>query len=150
MKRLFVCIPKDGHCGDCCNQYPHEHDNRCARQCGPNPDHKCIRYRNPHEIEVLKEIARQREIRSSSAPRTMIIFARSNIMFLMRLLKEGRREQRCDPFYQEGYEAFFEGPADYICPYPEGSDGEYGYRKGWRAAEKEYELKQGDNCEDRG
>lgn len=52
-----------------------------------------------------------------------------------------------DPFYQEGYEAFFEDGCDCVPPYPEGSDGEHGYVLGWKAAQKEYELKQGDNGE---
>lgn len=50
----------------------------------------------------------------------------------------------CDPFYDEGYEAFFEDGCDLAPPYPEGSDGRYGYVRGWKAAEKEFELHIGD------
>lgn len=42
-----------------------------------------------------------------------------------------------DPFWQEGYEAFFDGLGLEECPYGEGTDGEFGWKHGWRDADKE-------------
>lgn len=45
-----------------------------------------------------------------------------------------------DPFFAEGYESYHEGADITDCSYPEGSDGEYGWKKGWRFADKEDEY----------
>lgn len=42
-----------------------------------------------------------------------------------------------DPFYKEGYEDYLNGADLKDCPYLDGTDGEYGWVKGWKAAEKE-------------
>lgn len=39
-----------------------------------------------------------------------------------------------DHLYQEGFDAFFEGADREDCPYEEGTDGQYGWLKGWREA----------------
>jgi len=42
-----------------------------------------------------------------------------------------------DPFFQEGYCDAYEG-IDYAeCPYEFNTDGEYGWKNGWKFAEKE-------------
>ena len=38
-----------------------------------------------------------------------------------------------DCFYQEGKEDYFDGVDKHDCPYPEGSDGQFGWLKGWNA-----------------
>ena len=44
-----------------------------------------------------------------------------------------------DPFFVEGYEDYHDCSDMEDCPYPEGSDGEFGWKKGWRFADKENE-----------
>lgn len=42
-----------------------------------------------------------------------------------------------DPFFEEGREAYFASFADWgDCPYPDGSDGEFGWHKGWYFADQ--------------
>jgi len=50
-----------------------------------------------------------------------------------------------DPFWMEGWLDFHESGVELVNPYPEGSDGWEGYRRGWKAAEKCFELKTGDD-----
>ena len=45
-----------------------------------------------------------------------------------------------DPFYNEGYEAYEEGVDFDECPYDEGTDGQTGWTKGWRAANEGLEV----------
>ena len=40
-----------------------------------------------------------------------------------------------DPFFNEGYGAYEEGVDFDDCPYAEGTDGQYGWRMGWNAAD---------------
>lgn len=42
-----------------------------------------------------------------------------------------------DCFYIEGREAYREGAPREDCPYAEGTDGEFGWLKGWDAAARE-------------
>ena len=39
-----------------------------------------------------------------------------------------------DPFFEEGREDFLEGAELQDCPYQEGTDGEAGWKIGWREA----------------
>jgi ribosome modulation factor len=39
-----------------------------------------------------------------------------------------------DHLFNEGVEAFSEGAEKEDCPYEEGTDGQFGWMKGWRAA----------------
>jgi ribosome modulation factor len=48
-----------------------------------------------------------------------------------------------DPFVEEGREAFRDGWDRDECPYDEGTDGQYGWLKGWDEAEE------ADHAEDR-
>ena len=41
-----------------------------------------------------------------------------------------------DCFFEEGKEAFREGCDLEGCPYDEGTDGEFGWKRGWRFADK--------------
>lgn len=43
-----------------------------------------------------------------------------------------------DEFTQEGYDAYYLGDDRSDCPYGDGTDGEYGWLKGWSMAQKEY------------
>jgi ribosome modulation factor len=46
-----------------------------------------------------------------------------------------------DPFYMEGFDDFHLGYEKEDCPYDEGTDGQYGWLKGWKAAnEKEQSI----------
>jgi hypothetical protein len=45
------------------------------------------------------------------------------------------QEQFEDPFAQEGYDDFFLGYEKEDCPYDDGTDGEGGWKKGYRKAE---------------
>ena len=42
-----------------------------------------------------------------------------------------------DEFYLDGHESYRMGTSLDECPFDEGTDGEYGWKKGWRQAEKE-------------
>lgn len=46
-----------------------------------------------------------------------------------------------DPFYIEGYNDYNLGYDISDCPYCEGTDGEYGWKKGYMAANKEFLCK---------
>jgi len=41
-----------------------------------------------------------------------------------------------DPFYCEGYDAYYDGADEQDCPYDEGTDGQDGWLKGWREANR--------------
>jgi len=49
-------------------------------------------------------------------------------------LKKNRKYVDC--FYQEGYNDYLDG-AERESPYPEGTDGEYGWNRGWDAGRME-------------
>ena len=36
-----------------------------------------------------------------------------------------------DPLFKEGADAFYEGAEYEDCPYAEGTDGEFGWKRGW-------------------
>lgn len=42
-----------------------------------------------------------------------------------------------DEFFQRGYEDYFEGVDCEECPWDEGTDGEYGWKHGWKEASEE-------------
>lgn len=42
-----------------------------------------------------------------------------------------------DCFYDEGYQAYFDGADKSDCPYDDGTDGQFGWIKGWIAADEE-------------
>ncbi|MEN6379230.1 MAG: hypothetical protein ABFD15_06600 [Methanofastidiosum sp.] len=42
-----------------------------------------------------------------------------------------------DDFLKQGYEDFVAGEDYEECPWDEGTDGEYGWKKGWKQAEKD-------------
>ena len=48
-------------------------------------------------------------------------------------------ESHIDCFYQQGMDDYFDGDAEQDCPYPEGTDGQWGWLKGWKAAEQAVE-----------
>jgi hypothetical protein len=41
-----------------------------------------------------------------------------------------------DIFFLEGQEAYYDCGDWADCPYPDGTDGEYGWHKGWHSASK--------------
>lgn len=44
-----------------------------------------------------------------------------------------------DEFTQEGYDGYYLGDVRSDCTYDEGTDGQYGWLKGWSIAQKEYQ-----------
>lgn len=93
MKRLFVCN-KAMYCHDCPCTKPHDIiDELCQKDmnCGDFRNQKCIRYRHPLEVAIIKELARQRAIRSQPKSITEKAFAIGSLMTLWRVLKEGRK-----------------------------------------------------------
>jgi ribosome modulation factor len=51
--------------------------------------------------------------------------------------KKELEKQFIDPFFKEGFDDFYQGYSKEECPYDEGTDGQCGWLKGFRAAELE-------------
>jgi ribosome modulation factor len=51
-----------------------------------------------------------------------------------------------DPFFEEGYNDYKEGSDKEDCPYDEGTDGQFGWLRGYRRAQcEEYEKEKSEN-----
>jgi len=46
-------------------------------------------------------------------------------------------EEFVDCFFEEGFHSYEAGSDYEECPYDEGTDGEYGWKQGWKKAEKD-------------